>query len=127
MKKPYSETYRVVCLAIQRMVEQRIGRSLTTEEQGGIWNAGSLMMLEVVEHDLIDTRDNAAIPEILTAKAVDFYQRFTIARAKTEHLLAQHPVRAFFAGHHHQLKVARTMYDLMKIADQYPVPRTHGL
>lgn len=123
MSELYSSMYHAYCLAIQQMVEQRLERGLSSAEQAGIWNAGSLMMLEVVERDLVHSQDNAVLPAMLIANAEGFRDRFTAAHAKTSHLLTQHRVRAFVAGHYHQLRAAKTIYDLMLLAEQYPETR----
>jgi len=65
MPTRYSEVYRAVCLTLQGTVEQRIGRSLTSEEQLGIWNAGSLMMLESVDHEIMHTPSHSDLPPLL--------------------------------------------------------------
>ena len=47
----YAESYAFVCRSLIADVEQRLGRTLTSDEQRRIWNVGSLMMLEPVERD----------------------------------------------------------------------------
>jgi len=120
MPTRYSEAYREVCLAIQRTVEQRIGRSLTPEEQLGIWNAGSLLMLEAVEHEILHTPSNADLPLLLQRNAVTFHERFTTALMQAKELIAHRKMFALLYGHRKRLEEAQTIYDLLTVTEQYP-------
>jgi len=120
MPTRYSDVYREVCLNIQRTVEQRIGRSLTSEEQLGIWNAGSLMMLEAVDHEIMHTPSNADLPPLLQRNAVTFHERFTTALMQAKELIAHRKMLAFLYRHRKRLEEAQTVYDLLTVTEHYP-------
>ncbi len=60
MRQHYSESYRLVCEAIEAGAIEKLGRVLTDEERRGIWDAGSLMMLEGIDQQIDAARTAAA-------------------------------------------------------------------
>ncbi len=75
-KQYFSETYRVVCAVVEKLATEKLGRSLSATERNGIWNAGSLMMLEVVERDILSKQSAESMAQELTESARTFERRF---------------------------------------------------
>jgi hypothetical protein len=109
-----------MCLHIQTEVEQRIGRALTRDEELGIWNAGSLTMLESVDRELMHTSLATDLPNVLQHNVAIFQERFVSALAEAAKLIAQHKLRALLGRHQQQVAKAQTVYDIMKVTEQYP-------
>ena len=119
MSKLYSEHYQAVCLDIQAMIEQRVGRNLNQQELLGIWNADSLMMLELVNRDLSQAQSDADLLTILQRNAAVFGERFTSAKLQAESLINQHKFRSALYRHRKRLTLAQNIHDIMKITERY--------
>jgi hypothetical protein len=78
MKRHFSEVYRLFCEGIEADASTKLARSLTHEERLGIWNAGSLMLLEVVEREIRAATTGAAVSHMLVEGAVTFQARRTM-------------------------------------------------
>jgi hypothetical protein len=76
-KKYFSETYRTVCATVEELAAEKLGRLLTATERNGIWNAGSLMMLEVVERDILSAQNAESAARELITSAQTFERRFS--------------------------------------------------
>src|SRR5258706_13176759 len=60
--------------------EGTLERKLTPSEQRAIWNAGSLMMLELVERDLVAAQSAAAVEHELRSMQARTEKRFSRRR-----------------------------------------------
>lgn len=75
MNRPYSENYRIYCEGIEKYAQQRLGRPLHPIERDGIWNAGSMMMLELVDRDVLLAADADGVAAELSACGRAFQAR----------------------------------------------------
>lgn len=50
MARSFAEVYAVFCQSTVETLQARLGRDVSPQERRCIWNVGSLMMLESVEH-----------------------------------------------------------------------------
>jgi len=119
MPTRYAEVYRQICLNIQTTIEHRIGRPLSEDEKLGIWNAGSLTMLESVDHELAHASSILNLPRILQHNANVFHNRFTTALEQAQSLITSRRLFALIHGHRKMLEEAQTIYDILKVTEQY--------
>lgn len=68
---PYSDTYIATCESLEAEAAERLGRPLNARERQGIWNAGTLMLLEtVVGQGLHNAETDADVAAVLEQMAV---------------------------------------------------------
>lgn len=70
-RRSYVEIYLLACDGVKETAEGILERPLTEQELAGIYNAGSLMMLELVERSIeASTKDNLS-QELLSTSFLD--------------------------------------------------------
>ncbi len=69
MKKKFSEVYHLYCEIVEESIREKLGRPLTEIEHYGIWNTGSLLLLELFERDLISARSIEEVVMLLARQA----------------------------------------------------------
>jgi hypothetical protein len=76
MNRRYSDIYRQFCEGVETTAQEKLGHLLSDEVRLGIWNAGSLMMLESIEQDIIDLWNVAEVEVELSKLAKAFEPNF---------------------------------------------------
>jgi hypothetical protein len=117
MSRNYSQTYRLVCQSIQDWVQERLGRPLTAIERNGIWNAGSLMMLESVERTLEAAQSIPLLETELANLSVTFNERFQSGVEKLGEELIELLSRPLSIEEHQAINNVATLYEAMRVVD----------
>ena len=81
----YLDAYEQVCQALEICLQKRLGRSLDGDERLGLWNAGSLMMLESVERALGLIADPTLLAQELRTMTALFHPNLERYRQKALH------------------------------------------
>ena len=79
MRRSYAESYRLMCERIEAMAVEKLERPLSDLEREGICNAGSIMMLEVIDQALEATETAADVAEGLVLAAARFDPQLGLA------------------------------------------------
>lgn len=124
MTHSYTQIYGTMCKAVQEEVEGRIGRPLAPEETGAIWNAGTLMMLESVDQELVMLPSHL-IPATLVDRSEDFAVRFATSREIVRKSLTRIDYPYLSSNIAHRIDQAGNVYQLLCLIDEehLPIPR----
>ncbi len=118
MQQPYSELYRLVCEHIEAEASRKLARPLTNEERRGIWDAGSLLMLEVVDRAIVAASTAAEVAYELAESAAAFRQRRKTVLDLAAHHLHTALGRPLTIDERERLRNVDTLYVLETIVEQ---------
>ena len=111
----FNQAYFATCQALELALQQRLNRPLEVDERLGIWNAGSLMMVEALERSLTTIDDLARLSQELRHTTELFRPRFEECRQKSiERLIHQGILDPHI---HDQIAAAQTVYDVLWIVE----------
>ena len=79
MRQSYAARYLSMCESLEEAAARRLERPLSEDERCGICNAGSLMMLDMLEEDIAAAESAAALGEALVAAAREFEEKVGLA------------------------------------------------
>ena len=117
-KQYYSEIYRIVCAAAEKLAAEKLARSLTTTERKGIWNAGSLMMLEIVEQDISAAQTAESTARQLVESSQTFKRRFSESVQSLKTLLETELNRKLFDSELTFIQSLPNIWALMVVGEQ---------
>jgi uncharacterized protein YeeX (DUF496 family) len=117
MVQGYVEEYSNACEAVEARAREKLGRSLTAQERSGIYNAGSLMMLEPVERYINSTQRADDIARMLARLAASFEHRVQEANDLLIDQAAILLERELDADERDLLRKVPTVGDAMSITD----------
>jgi hypothetical protein len=118
MRHHYSESYRLVCEAIETGAIEKLGRILSAEERRGIWDAGSLMMLEGIDRQIDAATSAVEVEQILVEGGVAFQERRAQALDIGIQRLKTAVGRPLTVEECNQFQSVETLYEAMDIVER---------
>jgi hypothetical protein len=116
--KRYSEAYKSYCEVVEKFAAEKIERALSDSEKKAIWNAGSIMQLEVIEQHLshAETAEQTitALARWSKPSELRFESDFKFVIETMERLLN----RSLHDSEKSKIHSSRSVIDMMRLAEQ---------
>ena len=114
---PYSQIYIAACEIVEALAIELLGRSLTEAEQRGIWNAGSLKVLESVERNITECTLDAVAMRLVSIGA-SFDERLSAAHTQMIGALEEALGRPLSDSEKSSITRIKRIHQLMEIGER---------